>query len=74
MTEDNVEYTPLVDKVFMHKANLLYKDWKWRMSDHYAKFIKDGKDAYANPFEGITPEGWKYLIDHIFNDPNWQVN
>ncbi|XP_058192238.1 uncharacterized protein LOC131309646 [Rhododendron vialii] len=37
VTEDNVEFTPLVEKVFEHKVGLLYKGWKWRMNDHYEK-------------------------------------
>ncbi|XP_058208227.1 uncharacterized protein LOC131321240 [Rhododendron vialii] len=80
VTEDGVEYTPLVEQVFKRKANLLYKDWKWRMSDHYEKTKdhyektkEDGKNPYQLPFtKDISQEAWKFMIDHIFNDPNWE--
>ncbi|KAE9449974.1 hypothetical protein C3L33_18128, partial [Rhododendron williamsianum] len=73
VTENDVEYTPLVEKVFMRKANLLYKDWKWRMSDHYEKTKEDGKNPYQLPFtEDISLDAWKFMIDRIFNDPDWK--
>ncbi|KAI8552721.1 hypothetical protein RHMOL_Rhmol06G0288900 [Rhododendron molle] len=80
VTENGVEFTPLVEEVFDRKANLLYKDWKWRMSDHYEKTNdhyertkEDGKSPYQLPFtKDISPDAWKFMIDHIFKDPDWQ--
>lgn len=74
MTEGEDEYTKLVDEVFHEKANLLYKDWKWRMSQHYETTKKEGKDPYRHPYEGTSLDGWKYMIDNVFNDPNRKVN
>ncbi|KAF7114861.1 hypothetical protein RHSIM_RhsimUnG0074200 [Rhododendron simsii] len=80
VTEDNVEFTPLVEEVFKRKASLLYKDWKWRMGDHYQKTKdhyektkEEDKNPYQLPFnKDISPDAWKYMIDHIFNDPDWK--
>ncbi|KAI8542744.1 hypothetical protein RHMOL_Rhmol08G0163200 [Rhododendron molle] len=81
VTENDVEYTPLVEQVFKRKANLLYKDWKWRMTDHYEKTNdhyektkEDGKNPYQLPFtEDISQEAWKFMIDRIFKDPEWKA-
>lgn len=64
----------MVEQVFHKKGNLIYKDWKWRMTHHYNELKEKGEDAYQHPFEGVTVDGWKFMIDHIFNDPKWQVS
>ncbi|KAI8549115.1 hypothetical protein RHMOL_Rhmol06G0001200 [Rhododendron molle] len=69
VTENDVEGTELVEQVFNEKANLLYKDWKWRMNDFYTKTDEAGLDAYQHPFQGMHIDDWKYMIDHVFKDP-----
>ncbi|KAI8562668.1 hypothetical protein RHMOL_Rhmol03G0052500 [Rhododendron molle] len=70
VTENDVEGTELVEQVFNEKANLLYKDWKWRMNDFYTKTAKTaGLDAYQHPFQKMPLDDWKYMIDHVFKDP-----
>lgn len=43
------------------------------MTHHYNELKEKRLDAYQHPFEGVTVDGWKFMIDHIFNDPKWQV-
>ncbi|XP_058217220.1 uncharacterized protein LOC131328268 [Rhododendron vialii] len=74
VTENEVESTELVEEVFHEKANLLYKDWKWRMDDFYAKTLCDSKGAYQHPFQETPTDDWKYMIDHVFKDPKRKVN
>ncbi|KAI8556906.1 hypothetical protein RHMOL_Rhmol05G0292800 [Rhododendron molle] len=69
VTENDVEGTELVEQVFNEKANLLYKDWKWRMNDFYTKTVDARLDAYQHPFQGMHIDDWKYMIDHVFKDP-----
>ncbi|KAF7113906.1 hypothetical protein RHSIM_RhsimUnG0101600 [Rhododendron simsii] len=70
VTENGVEDTELVDQVFQEKANQLYKDWKWRMNNFYTKTLDAGLDAYQHPFQEMPIDDWKYMIDHVFKDPN----
>lgn len=43
------------------------------MSTHYARLKEAGKDAYQHPYQSVSLEGWKFMIDNIFSDPKWQV-
>ncbi|KAI8527443.1 hypothetical protein RHMOL_Rhmol12G0075600 [Rhododendron molle] len=49
------------------------------MNDHYEqtknhneKTKEDGKNPYQLPFQDISLDGWKFMIDHIFNDSDWK--
>ncbi|XP_058211617.1 uncharacterized protein LOC131323793 [Rhododendron vialii] len=64
VTENGVEGTELVEQIFQEKANLIYKDWKWRMNNFYTKTLEAGLDAYHHPFQEIPIDDWKYLINH----------
>ncbi|KAH7835831.1 hypothetical protein Vadar_016936 [Vaccinium darrowii] len=66
--QDGIEGNPLANVVSNKKASLLYKDWKCRMRTHYRKLRKAGLDTYSSPYPGVSMDGWKYLIDHVFKD------
>ncbi|KAI8572885.1 hypothetical protein RHMOL_Rhmol01G0235400 [Rhododendron molle] len=75
VTENDVEGTELVEQVFNEKANLLYKDWKWRMNDFYTKTVNTaGLEAYQHPFQKMPIDDWKYMIDHVFKDPKREAD
>lgn len=67
---DAFENRALAKEVTNEKAYLLYKNWKCKMRLYYLKLVEDGYDAYSHPYTGVTLDEWKYLIDHVFHDPD----
>ncbi|XP_058214931.1 uncharacterized protein LOC131326244 [Rhododendron vialii] len=44
-----------------------------KTKDHYEKTKEDGKNPYQLPFtEDISQDAWKFMIDRIFNNPDWK--
>ncbi|KAH7847870.1 hypothetical protein Vadar_031080 [Vaccinium darrowii] len=71
--ENGNERTYVIEEAFNAKANLRYKEWKHTMGDRYWKMMEaDEVDPYQHPYRGISMDEWKWLIDNIFIDPDWQ--
>ena len=43
------------------------------MKQHYVKVMNDGGDVYSKPYEGVTPDDWKHMIDDIWKSKKHMV-
>ena len=43
------------------------------MNQHYRKVKKAGEDVYSKPYDGVTPDDWKYMIDGVWKSDKHKV-
>ena len=43
------------------------------MKCHYRKVEEEGDDVYSRPYDGVTPDDWRYMIDEVWKSDNHKV-
>lgn len=43
------------------------------MKCYYKKLLEEGLDPYAFPYDPLTPEDWRHMIDNVWASKGHQV-
>ena len=43
------------------------------MKCHYLKVEKEGGDSYSKPYDGVTLEDWRHMIDDVWKSDRHKV-
>lgn len=69
----NYDEDEFVRYAIHRKCARRYRSWRSKMYIHYKKLLKDGVDPKMNPYGGVTPRDWKYMIDDVWSGEKFKV-
>ncbi|KAH7845904.1 hypothetical protein Vadar_007259 [Vaccinium darrowii] len=64
---DDYHNNPLAKKVVNRKCYRIHINWRYRMKLHYSQLVENGEDTYSSPYEKVTQEDWRHMIDDVWS-------